>query len=453
MRYAKLKKEWMLRGWTDEPWTLLNRTNGDCRKLSEQMFLAAQACDGKTDFDNIPGYFQKNIHLDKLIKEEMAEECGLGDGLESCQQFRKADNPYVRSVHWSITGRCNLKCRHCYMESPDNRYGELAFEDILRIIDQLAEANVHLVELTGGEPFLRRDLLDIMAALADKQITVSRIYSNGILMTDESLQAIKKMGFSPGVQISFDGCGAHDQMRGLAGAEPLTIEAIRRLREHDFPVTVATSIDRANIGSLAETYELMKELKIEFWRVAPPQGIGNWRESDTGLTWEEMLAACGPIAGRWLTDGKPFRLQMPGYRSGEEQVSQERYNPDSFDCMSCRVSCSLMPDGVVIPCPGFTDTVVYGRMPSLLNESFARIWTESSLRRTIDIKKSDVLARNSQCADCADFKSCGGGCRAMAVAATGDLLAVDPETCQMYKNGYRRRFREMVELEQKLNVL
>lgn len=57
MRYVKLKKEWLLRGWTDEPWTLLNWTNGDCRKLSEQLFLTASDCDGQTDFDNIADFF------------------------------------------------------------------------------------------------------------------------------------------------------------------------------------------------------------------------------------------------------------------------------------------------------------------------------------------------------------------------------------------------------------
>ncbi|SMC33200.1 radical SAM/SPASM domain-containing protein [Sporomusa malonica] len=443
MRYAKLKKQWLLRGWTDEPWTLLNWMNGDCRELSEQLFLTARACDGQTDFHNIAGVWQQNLLLDKLIREGIAEECSLGEGLQPYQQFRKADNPYVRSVHWSITGRCNLKCRHCYMESPDARYEELPLPDILRIIDQLAAANVHLVELSGGEPFMRRDLPDIMAALAEKQIAVSRIYSNGILISDEVLQGIKKLGFSPSIQISFDGCGTHDDMRGVTGIERATIEAIRRLREQGFLVTVATSIDRINVSSLAETYALMKELNIQSWRVAPPQEMGNWRQNVTGLTLEEVLLACAPISACWSADGRPFQLRMPGFNSLGDNEVQDRYSPDSYDCTSCRSSCSLLPDGTVMPCPGYTDTIVYEQMPNLLRETFAKIWLESTLRTIIDIKKSEILAHNSECADCSEFKHCGGGCRAMAVSATGNLLSKDPQFCEIYKSKYRDRFAEL----------
>ena len=449
MRYAKLKKQWLLRGWTDEPRTLLNWTNGDCRKLSEQLFLTASACNGKMDFDNIAGFLKKNLLLNKLIKEGIAEECDPGERLEPYQQFRKADNPYLRSVHWSITGRCNLKCRHCYMESPDGRYGELPLPEILQIIDQLAAANVHLVELSGGEPFLRRDLPDIMAALAEKRIGIANIYTNGVLITDEVLQGIKKLGFLPGIQISFDGCGTHDDMRGIKGIEMATIKAVRRSREHDFPVTIATSIDRANIGALNATYELMKELNIQFWRVVPPVEIGKWRQTATGLTLEEMLSACTPIITRWLEDGKPFHLQMPGYRSGEEEGVQDRYTPESYCCMACRLSCSLLPDGTVIPCPGFVDTVVHKQMPNLLREPFTKLWSKSPLRTIIDMKKSEILAHNNQCADCAEFSRCGGGCRAMAVSATGNLLAADPQACEMYKNNYRQRFNEITELSPK----
>jgi Fe-coproporphyrin III synthase len=446
MRYARLKKEWLLRGWTDEPRALVNWTNGDCRKLSEELFLTAKACDGHTDFDNIAGILLENIRLDVLIKAGMAEECGAGEGMQPYQRLCKADNPYIHSVHWSVTGQCNLKCRHCYMESPDGRYGELPLQDMLHIIDQLAAANVHQVQLTGGEPFLRSDLPDILAALADNRIGVSRIYSNGTLIRGEVLRNIKKLGLSPSVQISFDGCGTHDAMRGIVGTEPAAVEAIRLLREHDFPVVVATSIDRANIGSLAATYALMKELDIQLWRVAPPQETGNWPQSATGLTLEEILPACASVAATWSEDGRPFALQIRGYSSGDEDQAPVIYCPGSYDCMSCRITCSLLPDGTVLPCPAYTDTAVYEKMPNLLLEPFAKVWSASALRTIVDIRKSEVLANNSECAACAEFERCGGGCRAAAMSATGDLLSVDPKICEMFKSNFQRRFSELAGL-------
>lgn len=442
MRYAKLKKEWLLRGWTDETWTLLNWKNGDCRTLSEPLFSTACACDGQTDFDNIAGFLQKNVLLDKLITAGMVEECRCGEGVEPYQQFRRADNPYIHHIQWSITGRCNLKCRHCYMESPDNRYGELPLRDILRIIDQLAAANVHRVALTGGEPFVREDLPEIMEALAQQQIAVAQIYSNGVLISDNVLQGIKKYGFLPNVQISLDGRGTHDAMRGVDGSEQATIKVIRLLRKHGFPVTISTSIDRTNIESLSATYELLKELNIQYWRVAPPLGIGNWRQSATGLAWEEILTVCAQVMARWLTDNRPFLLQVPGFQSpiGKEAENQENYSPESYDCTTCRLSCSLMPDGKIIPCPGYTDTDLYEQMPNLLETPFSSIWSDSMLRTIVDIKKGEVLKHNRQCVDCDEFGRCGGGCRATALLATGDLLAAAPQSCEMYKNKYQQRF-------------
>lgn len=98
--------------------------------------------------------------------------------------------------------------------------------------------------------------------------------------------------------------------------------------DDDVPVIVATSIDRTNIGTLSKTYDIMKELAIQVWRVAPPQEIGNYRQTVTNLTWREILSACAPVTARWSEDSKPFQLQMPVYRSREYQ---NRYSPESYD--------------------------------------------------------------------------------------------------------------------------
>ncbi len=435
MLYARLKNEWLLRGWADEPHALLNSKTGDCRHLSAQMFLLAQACDGRTDLNAAGGFIEREVFLDKLIAAGMAEECGQGEEILPYQKFRKADNPYLRTVHWLITGLCNLKCRHCYLESPAGTYGELPLSDMLRIIGKLAEANVHQVHLTGGEPFLRPDLPDILAALAARQITVTHISTNGALVTDEALQGIKKLGFLPNVQISFDGCGAHDAMRGVPGAERAAVRAIRRLREHGFAVAVATVVDLTNAGSLPETYAMLKQMDIQSWLIGLPEKIGNWRDSETELAWEEALAAYAAVADRWSADGRPFELKISGFDCTGKIEDFAGYGPESYDCMSCRLTPTLLPDGTIIPCPGYIDIIDKKRMPNILRQSFAAALSSPALRAITDIRKKDVLAHNAECAACAEFPRCGGGCRASAATATGDLMAVNPQLCRQYKAG------------------
>ncbi len=449
-RFAKLKKDWMLRGWSDMPRALINWTNGNQREMNKRAFYVAEACDGKTNFDSLAFLPVHHALLDRLIVEGIAELCKEGNSIDPSQQYRKAENPRISGLHWSVTGRCNLNCRHCYMEGPSGRYGELSFEGMLRVIEQLEQSNVHEVSLTGGEPFLRKDLLDIIAVLAEKRIWISEIYSNGLLITEENLVRIKGLGLLPSFQISFDGYGTHEYMRGQDGIEPGVIAGICKVRAAGFQVVIATSIDRTNKGHMGATYNLLKGLDIQSWRISRPQETGNWRGTTTNVSFEEEAEVYAPLLGRWLADGKPFSIQLGAFFGFEgkdvpepKETAQVRHTPESYDCGACRERPYLLPDGVLLPCPGYTDTVLQDRMPNILRDGLAKAWSESFLRSIADMKKKDLLARNEECDRCELFEECGMGCRASAVVKTGDLMAKDPLTCEMVKKGYVKQFQKL----------
>lgn len=453
-KHAKLKKDWMLRGWSDMPLVLINWANGDQRTMTKRAFYVAECCDGKTDFNSLAFLPVHHAMLNKLIAEGIAQLCEEGESIDLYQQYRKANNPRITGIHWSVTGLCNLNCRHCYMEGPSGRYGELSFEEILGIIEQFARANVLEVSLTGGEPFLRRDLPDIIAALAEKRIWVSEIYSNGLLITEEVLKRIKGLGLSPSLQISFDGCGSHEYMRGRKGTEPGAVASIRKARSAGFQVVIATSVDRLNKDSMVATYNILKKLDIQSWRIAPPREIGNWRGTTTQLSFEEEFQIYALLLKQWLSDGKPFPIQLGCYfmhDSKEAPDPKERpriqTTPESYDCAACRERPYLLPNGVLLPCPGYTDTVLQGQMPNILHVGLAKAWKESPLRSIADIRKKDLLATNAECSSCSLFEECGLGCRASAVAKTGDFLAKDPLACEMVKKGYIKSFQELARTE------
>jgi len=471
----------MLRGWGDSPSVLVNWMNSERRELNNMGFYVAESCDGQTDFDSFAFLPQHLAVLDLLVAEGIAQECQEGNSLEPWQRYRKARNPRLTGIHWCVTGFCNLNCRHCYMQAPAGRYGELPFDAMAGLVEQFERANVLEVSLTGGEPFLRRDLLDLIQLLADKRIRLAQIYSNGLLITDQHLEGIRRIGFRPAFQISFDGVGAHDQMRGTRGTESRVVDTIRRLRGAGLPVVVSTSVDKLSIGSLADTYELMKGLDVQTWRIGTPQETGNWRGTTTATPVDEQAAACVPLAQRWLQDGRPFSLQLGGFYRGLRPRTLEsisgihkakevppngrvkprsrrrdteskqpaavpeapEYRPESYDCGACREQPNLLPDGTLLPCPGYVDCILQDRMPNLLREDLSKVWSRSFLREIADIRKRDLLAHNPECAACEDFKECGMGCRALALTTNGDLLAKDPLACELSKKGYKKRFREM----------
>jgi radical SAM protein with 4Fe4S-binding SPASM domain len=120
----------------------------------------------------------------------------------------------------------------------------------------------------------------------------------------------------------------------------------------------------------------------------------------------------------------------------------ERYTPRSPECADTRERLFLMPDGNLLPCPGFTGTDVARRMPVLRGRTLTEALTASPLVDFCRDPKSTRLSRNPECASCDDFAECGMGCRAYALTEGGSLDKPDPNACAMYKGGWRRRFAE-----------
>ena len=461
---------WMLRGWSDLPRALVNWKTGEQRMLKPMGFYVAESCDGQTDFESLAFLPKHGAILELLIAEGVATDCRNRDRLESWQRYRKANNPKLSGLHWCVTGRCNLKCRHCYMEAPSGRYGELPFETMAGLVDQFERANVSVVSLTGGEPFLRRDIIEIIRLLTRKRIHLGQIFSNGLLITDRHLEDIRALGLRPPFQVSLDGVGAHDRMRGAPGSEQGVIDAIRRLRMADFPVAVSTCVDRLSLSVLPDTYELMKKLDVRVWRISTPQETGNWRGTTTATTLDRQADVFAPLLKRWLEDGRPFGLQLCGFFAGGRMGTPESggparpagrkpegkvarkfrgfpdepgYEPKNYVCGACREQPNLLPDGTLVPCPGYVDSILQARMPNLLHEDLSQVWTRSFLREIVEMKKKDLFARNPECATCELFKECGVGCRVSALTATGDLMAKDPVMCELCKKGHGKRFREI----------
>lgn len=437
-RFVKIRRDWLMRGWDDPAFAVVNRVTGEVRPFTERLANVAKSCDGRTDFSS--PLFQPIHHkiLDAFIRHGIARECRKDDAIDSAQQFFKAENPYIKSIHWSITGRCNLNCIHCYMEAPGRRYKDPDRSGTDRVLEQFRQANVMQVSITGGEPFLREDLFSILGKLIAMGIRVQQFYTNGLLVTDRILERLNRMGLTPRFCISFDGRGVHDRMRGLKGVEQKTIDAVKRIVKAGFSVHVATSIDTWGMDCLDETYALMKSLDIGSWKVTPPGSIGNWAGSRMALTPDQEVTVYKPVLKKWEDDGNPFALQLGVFFNSSIDPAGESpprdgilYTPDSFECDACRFNLYLLPDGTLLPCPGFTGTGFAGRMPNVNRQSLSGILGDSALSAFINEKKRKRLARNPECRACDLFSRCGMGCRAKAYIDTNDINARDLSACEL----------------------
>jgi radical SAM protein with 4Fe4S-binding SPASM domain len=118
------------------------------------------------------------------------------------------------------------------------------------------------------------------------------------------------------------------------------------------------------------------------------------------------------------------------------------FSPESLECPETRERVFLLPDGRLMPCPGFTGTSVAAQMPNLNDWDLADALTVSPLASFCREGKSARLRKNPECAACGHFAECGMGCRAYALTEGGALEGPDPGACAMYREGWRRRFAE-----------
>ncbi len=445
-RYAVLAPDWHLRGYSDRPAVLVNWRTGEDPALTPAAAWVARSCDGATDFTSpffLPAH---RATLDLMIEKGMALECPRGTQLDPRQRHRQAANRYLAFANWAVTGRCNLACRHCYMEAPEARYGELPTADMLRIVDQLERAGVQRVHLTGGEPLLRADIWELIGRLIERRIGVHQISTNGLLLDDDALVRLRELGADPVIHLSYDGVGAHDGMRGRAGAEGSALEAARRAVAAGFRVSVTSSLDAETRDGIVAATGLMAELGVTGWHVSAPIPVGCWVGAPTALSLDAQAEAAAAILRRWLDLGRPYLITLCGMYSGAPGGfvppvgPVHRCSPEDLHCGALlQETVYVMPDGRLILCPRFIDTPLQDAMPSLLATELSEAWDDDSLRAAVTVTKARILEHNPECAACAEFGECGAGCWALAYAATGDLLGRDPAACELYRSPYRRR--------------
>ena len=457
--YQRLKDQYALRGWKGLPYGIMDTQNGATMFLDGIGFQAASFCDGMTDLDSPLVLPTHREAIEKLRQFGVIEECLAGQELDPFQKHRKSESHFVSSLHWSITGKCNMNCRHCFLSAPEAKYGELATEECLSIIDQIADANIGKVSLTGGEPLVREDFWQLVDALLAKRIVIHQIYSNGLLLTDEFLQELSSRQMNPTIFLSLDCTGGHDWMRGIEGAEKAVMRAIERTHEHGFSMAIETALHKGNLPQLMATYHLLKSLGVHSWKVSATVGVGNWAQEkgQYDLSQKEFFDPYLELIEQYQRDGAPLTIQLGGFYFCEKGSNQYKVPILKFDgsermlkqpvCRSARLNPYVMADGTLLPCIPMTGTFLEDEMPTLRKTPISAAMEDSRFFELIDMRLETLLQHNKECDSCEYKLQCGMGCRAQAMLATGDYYGIDPESCFFYQNKYKEKI-EKIHLHQ-----
>ena len=461
--YYRLKSDYMLRGWKFLPTGVINRDTREYKFLPKEKFSVLKLCDGQNNSDSAIFDDKQRKVIEEFIADGYVEAKEEISPLEDVQKYKFYDNRFMETAHWSITGKCNCKCRHCNMSAPQHKVEEFTHEQCMDIISQMESCGIQKVSLTGGEVLVRKDFWEIVDALIAADIKIYKIFTNGLLINEKFISELDKRNLKPEIQISFDGIGGcHDWIRGVNGAEKLALRAIKLLTEKNFYVRCLFALHKGNIKYLRETVKKLANCGVKSLFVTPitvdGEAVGMKNEI---LSAEEVYKVIIDYIPQYIADGVPLQANLASVFYG---ISPSEYMipfvkaPENVDidknclCHSIRNSIRINFEGFVMPCPamGF-DENAKKHFSTIFNKPLKELLNNGAYMNFINSRMSDYFKKNPKCAACEYKNRCSGGCRgnAMANNGDGDLLGIDKGACLFFKGGY---YDKVLELAEKFNL-
>ncbi|MBI4340523.1 MAG: radical SAM protein [Chloroflexi bacterium] len=316
-------------------------------------------------------------------------------------------------VSWNLTGGCNLRCAHCYLDAGATREAELTTDECYRVIDEMAAAGTGMVILTGGEPLLRGDLLQIIRRCRERGI-MTVLGSNGTLIDAHMAVSLKGAGLQ-GVGISLDSLRAekHDSFRGVTRCWERALNGIRACSRGGLPVVIQTTLTSWNYMEVPALMEFARSQSATAFNLyyLVCTGRGEKLTDITPEQYEQSLAS--------LLDAQALHPSMMVRAKCAPQVTriaQGRGFPMAGGGCPAGVSyLRIGPEGEVTPCPYLP--VMAG---NLRRAPLREIWESAPVLQQL---RSPGL--KGRCGSC-NYREACAGCRARAFGLTGDYLGEDP---------------------------
>lgn len=314
------------------------------------------------------------------------------------------------NLTWEVTLACNLRCRHCLSSSAEPAVDELSTAEALELVAQLHQDGVFQINFGGGEPFMRPDFMQILAACHARGM-MTCISTNGTLLTSGLVEQLSRTRLVA-IQVSLDGAqkSTCEAIRGQ-GTYDAAINALELLARSPIPTSINTVLTADNADEIHALQQLAGQLGVTL-------RISRFRPSGRGAdNWEELRPSPAQLVAfsAWLADNQNIRTGDSFF----SLTSRERQGLGLNLCGAAKLTCCVGPTGKVYPCAFLqSDRFTAG---NLRQNSFQEIWDNS------EIFTSFRGLRIHSCEDCQRFDQCHGGCPAVAYHLKDDIEGGDPE--------------------------
>lgn len=331
-------------------------------------------------------------------------------------------------IFLSITHRCNLSCYHCTVYPSDYKNNELTLKELFALIDELADLKIFTVRISGGEPFLRKDLMDIIEKIVKNNIRLS-INTNAMFISETiTKKLLKYRNRIDDIMVSIDGSKSqiHEQLRGKGSFEKM-INGVRKLINAGLNVSAYTTVVKYNFRDIEEIIRLCKKLGIKHIKFNEllPVGLGLKYFNELGLNHVERNMVINKL--------KQLTKKYNGFIDGTylqicELFSANPSENKTFPLSGCGAtlnSLTILPDGTVVPCDRMQNFV----LGNIREKSISDIWLSSLQIKRFRNRFSKTLYDIKECAECKYKNKCTGGCPAIPFYLEGNLFGRDPLSC------------------------
>ncbi|MBR4237172.1 radical SAM protein [bacterium] len=274
----------------------------------------------------------------------------------------------VSSMSRDGAWNCNQKCIHCYAgEELMANTEELSTADWFKIIDELRQARVPAVTFTGGEPTIRKDLVEL---IDHAKWFVTRLNTNGILLSEDLCKRLYDASLDS-VQITFysNQKEIHNLLVGGNHYDE-TIEGIKNAINAHLDVSVNTPLCVLN-KNYKETIEFLSKLGVKYFTCSGLIPTGNAKleeSSSTKLSKEEITQVLREAYAYTSKNGLELSFTSPGWIDDSVLTSMKMVVPS---CGACLSNMAIAPNGNVLPCQSWLFEEALG---NILETKWNNIW-------------------------------------------------------------------------------
>lgn len=308
-----------------------------------------------------------------------------------------------------VTEYCNLKCSYCYMDSLNNNYHFESLETILDVINSLNKLNIDKLIISGGEPFLRPDIFEILKE--SKKYFKTTILTNGSLINKKIAKNLLKIGID-GVSISFESTNAdiHDKFRD--NSYDSVLNATKLIKNQGIPTDMSVCVSKNNVNDFINLIKMAEDLKLDSitFEALNPSG--------RGINLKNLML--NSLETEKFLDGvyEYIKIQKPSIKIFMFYPQWTLWDKNASGCEVGKSLFAIKYNGDVLPCSNLPIT-----LGNILKDNFNEIWN-SNLMQNLRCK------RNGFCNDCS-YKYICGGCRSQALK-DGNIFSSDT-TCNYLK--------------------